>query len=135
MHVQFRSKIDSRKLSSSLIGSFLTELTFLKQLSNFSRNSNNRWKCRDQKENLQTVWANNFLVLTRARLLETLIFWHFAYYQGILQSFKENIKHVSFVEIPNLTVLCKQYFCIFSLDQKFTLESFHRHLLVVFWQN
>ena len=24
---------------------------------------------------------------------------------------------------------------MFSLDQKLTLESFHRHLLVVFWQN
>ena len=36
MHVQFRSKIDSRKLSPSLIGSFLTEQTFLKQMSFFS---------------------------------------------------------------------------------------------------
>ena len=56
------------------------------------------------------VWANNFLVLTRPSLLQTLIFWHFLYSQGISLIFKENIKQVSCVEIPNLTVLCKQYF-------------------------
>ena len=50
MHVQFRSKIDSRKLSPALIGSFLTEQTFLKQISFFFRNSNLCWKCRDQKK-------------------------------------------------------------------------------------
>ena len=35
MHVQCTLKIDSRKLSPSLIGSFLTELTFLQQMSIF----------------------------------------------------------------------------------------------------
>ena len=35
MHVQCTLKIDSRKLSPSLIGSFLTELTFLNQMSIF----------------------------------------------------------------------------------------------------
>ena len=46
-------KIESRKLSSALIGSFLTELTFLNQMSLFSRNWNLDWKCRDQTENFQ----------------------------------------------------------------------------------
>ena len=50
-----RSKINSRKLSPFLIGSFLTELTFLNQMSNFSKNLNHHWKCREQKENFQTV--------------------------------------------------------------------------------
>ena len=35
MHVQCTLKIDSRKLSPSLIGSFLTELTFLQQMRIF----------------------------------------------------------------------------------------------------
>ena len=56
------------------------------------------------------VWANNFLILTRSRLLQTLIFWHFVFYQGISPFIKENITQVSCVKIPNLTVLCKQYF-------------------------
>ena len=67
MHVHFRSKIDSRKLSSSLIGSFLTELTFLNQMSVFSRNWNHRWKCREQKENFQTIMV--------------IIFWNFTMFQ------------------------------------------------------
>ena len=43
-------------------------------------------------------------------LLQTLIFWQFVYYQSISPVFKENIKQVSCVKIPNLMVLCKQYF-------------------------
>ena len=70
----------------------------------FSRNSSHCWKCRHEKENFQTVWANSFLVLTRPSLLQTLIFWHFVYYQSISPIFKENIKHVSCVKIPNFTV-------------------------------
>ena len=35
LHVQFRTKIDPRKLSSSHIGSFLRELTFFNQMSIF----------------------------------------------------------------------------------------------------
>ena len=46
----FRSKIDSRQFSLLLIGSFLTELTLLNQMSIFSRNLNHHWKCREQKE-------------------------------------------------------------------------------------
>ena len=52
------------------------------------------------------VWANKF----KFNLLQTLIFWHFLYYQSISPTFKENIKQVSRVKIPNLTILCKQYF-------------------------
>ena len=49
------SKIDCRKLSTLLIGSFLTELTVLNQMSIFSRNLKIHWKCREQKENFQTI--------------------------------------------------------------------------------
>ena len=37
-------------------------------------------------------------------------FWHFAYHQRISQIFNENIKQVSCAALPNLMVLCKQYF-------------------------
>ena len=50
------------------------------------------------------------MVLTRPSLLQTLVVLHFVYYQSISPIFKENIKHVSFVKIPNLMVSCKQYF-------------------------
>ena len=65
LHVQFRSKIDSRKLSQSLIGSFVTEETFLKQMSIFFRNSNLCWKCRDQKKKkFQTILFIIFSIFT-----------------------------------------------------------------------
>ena len=56
------------------------------------------------------VWANKYFALTQPILLQTLIFWHFLYYQSISPTFKENIKQVSRVKIPNLTILLKQYF-------------------------
>ena len=48
--------------------------------------------------------------LSSAQSSSTLIFWHFVYYQSISPIFKENVKQVSCVKIPNLTVLCKQCF-------------------------
>ena len=51
---------------------FLTDLTFLKQMSIFSTKFNHHWKCRGQKEDFQTVWQNQCLVLTRSSLLQTL---------------------------------------------------------------
>ena len=56
------------------------------------------------------VWANKVLVLARPNLFQTLIFWHFVYYESISPIFTENIKKVSCVKILNLMVLCKQYF-------------------------
>ena len=55
MHVQSRSKTESRNLSPSLIRSFITEVPFLNEMSVFSRNLNHRWKYRDQNGNFQTV--------------------------------------------------------------------------------
>ena len=81
------------------------------------------------------VWANKALVLTRPSLLQTLSSLHFVYYQNVSPTFKENIKQISSATLPNLMVLCKQDFCVFSLGQKLTLKSFHRYLLVVYWQN
>ena len=60
-------KIGSRKLWSLLIGSFLTELTFLNQMGIFSRNLNHHWRCREQKENFQKILV--------------IIFWNFAMFQ------------------------------------------------------
>ena len=57
MHVQFRSKNDSRKLSSSLIGSFFIELTFLNYLSVFSRKWNHDWNCREKAEYFHAIMA------------------------------------------------------------------------------
>ena len=56
------------------------------------------------------VWANKYFALTQPTLFQTFIFWHFLYYQSISPTFKENIKQVSRVKIPNLTILFKQYF-------------------------
>ena len=56
------------------------------------------------------VWGNKILVLARPRLLQTLFFWRFLYHQSSSSIFKENIKQVSCVTLPNLMVLCKQYF-------------------------
>ena len=52
------------------------------------------------------VWPNKVLFLTRLSLLQTLIFWHFVYYQRISTIIKENIKQVSWVKPPTLMVLC-----------------------------
>ena len=46
-----RSRFDFRKLATLLIASFLRELTFLSQMSAFSRNLNHRWKIGQQKKN------------------------------------------------------------------------------------
>ena len=46
----FWSKFDFRKLPTVLVVSFLTGLTFLRQKSTYSRNSNHRWKIREQNE-------------------------------------------------------------------------------------
>ena len=43
-------KIAFKKLSTLLIGSFLIIITFLSQMSTFSRNLKRHWKCREQKE-------------------------------------------------------------------------------------
>ena len=42
---------------------FLTEVTFMNQVSTFSRNSNHCWKCGEQKENFQIILV--------------IIFWNF----------------------------------------------------------
>ena len=56
LHVWFRSKTDCRKLSCLLIGSTLTELTFLKKMRIFSREFNDHWKCKEQKI-LRKSWS------------------------------------------------------------------------------
>ena len=56
------------------------------------------------------AWANKVLVLTGPSLLQTLVYWYFVCYQSISPILKENIKHVSEIEIRDLTVLSKQYF-------------------------
>ena len=48
-------KFDLEKFSTLPIGNFLIEVTFLSQMSTFLRNLNRHWKCRDQKEDFQTV--------------------------------------------------------------------------------
>ena len=48
-------KFNFKKLSTLLIDSFLIVVTFLGQMSSFSRNLNHLWKCREQKENFQTI--------------------------------------------------------------------------------
>ena len=50
LQFQLRSKIDSRKLLRLIIGSYLTELTFLKEMRMFSRNFNHHWSV-DKKKN------------------------------------------------------------------------------------
>ena len=45
-----RSRFDFRKLATLLIAFFLRELTFLSQMSAFSRNLNHRWKIEEQKK-------------------------------------------------------------------------------------
>ena len=59
---------------------------------------------------LRMISPNKVLVLTWPSLLQTLIFRHFLYYKSISPIFKENIKQVSCVNIPNFTVFCKKYF-------------------------
>ena len=59
---------------------------------------------------LRMISPNKVLVLTWPSLLQTLIFRHFLYYKSISPIFKENIKQVSCVKIPNFTVFCKKYF-------------------------
>ena len=56
------------------------------------------------------IWTNKVLVLTQPSLLQTLFFWHFVHYQRIFPIFKENIKQVTCVKIPNFMVFCQQYF-------------------------
>ena len=96
MHVQFRSRIDSRKLSPSLIGSFLTEQTFLKQMSIFFRNSNLCWKCRDQKKKISDNLVHNILelynVLRQTRLTTS---------KTKRVSSIANLVHVLHHELPN----------------------------------
>ena len=57
-------KFNFKKLSTLLIDSFLIVVTFLGQMSSFSRNLNHLWKYREQKENFQTIVV--------------IIFWNFA---------------------------------------------------------
>ena len=75
MHVQFRSKIDTKKLSSPLIGNFLTELFLTNQMSIVSRNSNHGCNFREQKENFSDnlghdIWEL-FNVLIHTQLTES----------------------------------------------------------------
>ena len=63
MHVQYRSQIESRKLSSSLIRSFLTELTVLNKMSVFSKNWTHDWKSSEQTENFQRIMVIIFVIL------------------------------------------------------------------------
>ena len=50
LQFQLRSKIDSRKLLRLIIGSYLTELTFLKEMRMFSRNFNHHWSVERKKK-------------------------------------------------------------------------------------
>ena len=52
------------------------------------------------------VWANSVLVLSQSSLLQTLIFWYFGCHQSISQIFKDNVKQVICVALPNLMALC-----------------------------
>ena len=101
----FWSKFDFRKLPTVLVVSFLTGLTFLSQKSTYSRNSNHRWKIREQKENFQTILAK--------------MFWNFSVFQyrfyspqvkQTLISTLTNLvcelsrkRHKTFLALPNFT--------------------------------
>ena len=81
-------KFDFRKLSTLLIGIFLIELVFLSHMSTFSRNFAHHWKCREQKENFQTIVV--------------IIFWNFTIFYNILQYFTilyNILVHVRFTTI------------------------------------
>ena len=58
---------------------FFIEVTFLSQISPFSRNLNCHWKCREQKENFQTILM--------------IIFWNFTifYYRSDSPQVKGNL--------------------------------------------
>ena len=56
-------KLTLESFHRHLLVVFLAELAFLNQMSVFSRNWNHRWKCREQKENFQTIMV--------------IIFWNF----------------------------------------------------------
>ena len=96
MHVKFRLEIDSRMVSLSLIGTFLTKLTFLNQMSVFSRNWKHHWKCREQTENFQKIMV--------------IIFWNFTMFykrpdkpqvkRNVISS-RENLVHELLRELPN----------------------------------
>ena len=62
-NIQFRTKPDYRKLSPPLMGRFLTGLTFLNQVSIFSRNWNHHAKCREQKKKFSDNLGCNILEL------------------------------------------------------------------------
>ena len=64
LHAQFRSNIEWKKVPPSLIIGFLTELTFLNQMSVFSRDWNHCLKCREWKECFQTIMVIVFWNLT-----------------------------------------------------------------------
>ena len=81
----------------------------------------------------RNIWENKVLVLTRASLTETLIFSHLVYYQSIYPIFKENIKQVSCIKLPNLMVLYKQYFCVFSLGKDGRQLSWMSDGVMRFW--
>ena len=51
-------KFDFKKFSTLIIDSFLIEVTFLCQMRTFPRNLNHHGKCREQKENFQTILVN-----------------------------------------------------------------------------
>ena len=55
----FSQNLLFKNLSTFIIGSFLTEPTFLSQAITFSRNLNHNWKCREQKKNI----SNRYIVL------------------------------------------------------------------------
>ena len=63
MHVQYRSQIESRKLSSSLIRSFLTELTVLNKMRKKKKNWTHDWKSSEQTENFQRIMVIIFVIL------------------------------------------------------------------------
>ena len=86
LDISFRSKIDSREFAPLLIGRFLTELTFLNQMNIFFKNLNHHWKCRDQKENFQTILV--------------IIFWNFTMFQ--YRSNSPQVKRNVIPSIPNL---------------------------------
>ena len=57
LHIQFRWKIDSRKLSLTLIGSFLTEPTFLNQMSLFLAIQKITWSLESKKKIFRQSWS------------------------------------------------------------------------------
>ena len=55
------------------------------------------------------VWTNKVVALTWLSFLQ-IIFFYFVYNQRISSIFREIIKTISYAKLPNLIILCKQYY-------------------------